>query len=59
MMALAWFTIGFGVCLAIAVFFWPLVDPYLTRHNARDRLLDRLVENWEREDEAPRDPWNW
>lgn len=44
---------------AVIAFLWPWVDPYLLRHDARERLLDRLEEEWDREAE-PIDPdWRW
>jgi cell division protein FtsL len=41
------------------VFAWPWVDPLLERHDARNRLLDRLEEEWEREDDAVTPDWRW
>jgi hypothetical protein len=39
---------------------WPWVDPILIRRDAYTRLLDRLEEEWEREDEPARTDWtNW
>jgi len=45
-----------GFCVAFA---WPWVDPYLRRSDVKARLLDRLEEEWEREGEARKEPWNW
>lgn len=44
---------------AAVAFLWPWVDPYLLRHDARERLLDRLEEEWEREDEPSTPDWRW
>lgn len=45
-------------CIA---FFWPLIDPYLIRHDASTRILDRLEEEWEREVDPTTDErrWDW
>ena len=40
------------VC-ASAYFFWPLVAPHWMRRDASARLLDRLEEEWEREEDVP------
>lgn len=37
---------AFGV-----IFAWPWVDPYLLRRDAYTRLLDRMEEEWEREED--------
>ena len=41
----------FGVFLV--VFCWPWVDVYAQRRDVPQRLLDRLQEEWEREEDAP------
>ena len=38
---------------------WPWVDPFLIRRDAYTRLLDRLEEEWEREDEPSTPDWRW
>jgi H+/gluconate symporter-like permease len=48
------------IAAAIAVVFaWPWIDPYLQRHDVPTRLLDRLEEEWEREDEPATPDWRW
>lgn len=36
---------------------WPWVSAYLERRDVPARLLDRLVEEWEREGEPPTTGW--
>ena len=38
---------------------WPWIDPYLIRRDAYTRLLDRLEEEWEREDDTASTDWRW
>lgn len=51
-------SIACGVVFLVA-FAWPWVTPILDRHDAIPRLLDRLEEEWERDEAPPREPWNW
>jgi len=46
-----------GGFLLVAV--WPWVSAYLERRDVPARLLDAMREEWEREGEGSREPWNW
>ena len=51
--------IAIGVIILAIVFSWPWVYPYLLRHDATARLLDRLEEEWDREVEPDENGWKW